>query len=122
MKKIVIVLSLLCLFFLGGVCGFAFALRIVKNSLNEEHIVNQRIAEETRRLKLTPEQLDNAKPSYSQFKQDLVTVKRDAFQAIAKVAMTQSLELAKLLTSEQLDEFKTLSDERRVKFEKLMKP
>ncbi len=94
----------------------------MKNSLNEEYIVNQRIAEETRRLKLSPAQMGEAKPSYEQFKQDLVAVKRDAFQSIAKAAVTQSLELAQLLTADQLEEFKKLSDERRVKFEKMMKP
>jgi aspartate oxidase len=122
MKKLVIVFSLLCLFLLGGVCGFAVAVRMARNSLNEEHVVNQRMAEETRRLKLTPQQLDKAIPSYQQFKQDLVTVKQDTLQAIARVAVMQSLELSKLLTADQLEEFKKLSDERRIKYEKMMKP
>lgn len=122
MKKIIIIVSLVCLFFLGGICGFSIAARIVKNSLNEDYIVKQRMIEETRRLNLTPEQLNLAKASYEQFKQDLVSVKRDTLQSIAKAAISQSLELAKLLTEEQLEEFKKLSDERRVKFEKLMKP
>ena len=60
MKKILIVISLLFLFLFGGVCGFTVSLRMFKNSLNEENMVNQRIAEETRRLQLTPEQLEKA--------------------------------------------------------------
>ena len=122
MRKLIIVVSLICLFLFGGVCGFAVAVRIVKKSLDEEHVVSQRIAEETRRLKLTPEQIDQAMPSYSQMKQELVAVKQDTFQAIARTAITQSTELAKILTSEQLDEFKKLNDERRTKFEKMLKP
>ena len=122
MRKLIIVVSLICLFLFGGVCGFAVAVRIVKKSLDEEHVVSQRIAEETRRLKLTPEQIDQAMPSYNQMKQELVAVKQDTFQAIARTAITQSTELAKILTSEQLDEFKKLNDERRTKFEKMLKP
>lgn len=122
MRKLVIVASLICLFLFGGVCGFAIAVRIIKQSLNEGHVVSQRIAEETRRLKLTPDQRDKAKPSYDQLKQDLVAVKRDTLQAIARAAYTQSAELAEILTPEQLDEFKKLSEERRTKFEKMLKP
>ena len=48
MKKIIIIVSLVCLFFLGGICGFSIAARIVKNSLNEEYIVNQRMIEDSR--------------------------------------------------------------------------
>lgn len=122
MRKLVTVVSLICLFLLGGVCGFFIAVRIVKKSLDEVHVVSQRIAEETRRLKLSPEQVDKAMSSYTQMKQDLVAVKQDTFQAIARAAITQSNELAKILTTEQLDEFEKLNEERRIKFEKMLKP
>lgn len=122
MKKILIVVSLLCLFLFGGVCGFAVALRIFRNSLNEENIVNQRIAEETRRLELTPEQLEKAKPAYDQLKEDLSAVKREALRSIAQAAVTQTVELSKVLTPEQMDKLQKLSEERRVKFEKMVKP
>lgn len=122
MKKILIVVSLLCLFLFGGVCGFTVALRIFKNSLNEENMVNQRIAEETRRLQLTPEQLEKAKPAYDQLKKDLSEVKRETLRSIAQAAVTQTIELSKVLTSEQMDKLQKLSEERRVKFEKMVKP
>jgi hypothetical protein len=122
MKKILIAFSLFLLFLFGGVCGFTVALRMFKNSLNEENIVNQRIAEETRRLQLTPEQLEKAMPAYDQLKRDLSEVKRETLRSIAQAAVTQTMELSKVLTSEQMDKLKKLSDERRVKFEKLTKP
>jgi uncharacterized membrane protein len=122
MKKLLIAVLLLFLFLFGGVCGFTVALRMSRNSLNEESMVNQRIAEETRRLKLTPEQLENAKPAYDQLKRDLAEVKRETRQKIAQVSVAQTLELSKILTSEQMDKLQKLCDERRTKFEKMMKP
>jgi uncharacterized membrane protein len=122
MKKLLIAVSLLCLFLFGGVCGFTVALRIFKNSLSEENMVNQRITEETRRLQLTPEQVEKAKPAYDQLKKDLSEVKHEAVRSIAQAAVTQTIELSKVLTAEQMDKLEKLNDERRVKFEKLMKP
>jgi len=122
MKKILIVVSLLFLFLFGGVCGFTVALRMFRNSLNEESMVNQRIAEETRRLQLTPEQLEKAKPAYDQLKRDLAEVKRETRQKIAQASVAQTLELSKILTSEQMDKLQKLCDERRTKFEKMVKP
>jgi uncharacterized membrane protein len=122
MKKLLIAVSLLCLFLFGGVCGFTLALRIFKNSLNEESMVNQRIAEETRRLQLTPEQLEKAKPAYDQLKRELSEVKRETIRGIAQAAVTQTMELSKVLTSEQMDKLEKLSQERRAKFEKIVKP
>jgi uncharacterized membrane protein len=122
MKKLLIVISLMFLFLFGGVCGFTVALRMFKNSLNEENMVNQRIAEETRRLQLTPEQLEKAKPAYEQLKRDLSEVKRETLRSIAQAAVTQTMELSKVLTSEQMDKLQKLSEERRIKFEKLVKP
>jgi Spy/CpxP family protein refolding chaperone len=122
MKKLLIVLSLMCLFLFGGVCGFAVAINLVKKSLNEENIVNQRINEETRRLQLTPEQLEKVKPAYDQLKNDLSEVKRETLRSIAQAVVTQTIELSKVLTPEQTDKLQKLSEERRVKFEKMVKP
>jgi Spy/CpxP family protein refolding chaperone len=122
MKKLLIVLSLMCLFLFGGVCGFAVAINLVKKSLNEENIVNQRINEETRRLQLTPKQLEKVKPAYDQLKNDLSEVKRETLRSIAQAVVTQTTELSKVLTPEQTDKLQKLSEERRVKFEKMVKP
>lgn len=80
------------------------------------------MAEETRRLQLTPEQLEKAKPAYEQLLRELTEVKRQTLRSIAQAAITQTTELSKVLTSEQMDKLQKLSDERRVKFEKLMNP
>lgn len=122
MKKLTIIGSLVALFIFGGVCGFAVAVGIVKRSLNEAHFVQQRMAEESKRLKLTPEQIERAGPSYEQMKQDMVKVKSDAVLAITEAAIKQGRDLAALLTPEQLSEFRKLTDERRARFEKKAKP
>ena len=85
-------------------------------------MVNQRIEEETRRLQLTPEQLEKAKPAYDQLKRDLSEVKRETLRSNAQAAVTQTMELSKVLTSEQMVKLQKLSEERRLKFEKIVKP
>ncbi|MBX7209968.1 MAG: hypothetical protein K1X78_16745 [Verrucomicrobiaceae bacterium] len=121
-KKLIIAASLVALFVFGGVCGFAVAVGIVKRTLNEEHFIEHRISEDTGRLKLTPEQVAKARPSYDQLRQDLGKAKADAVLAIVDAAVKQARELAPLLTPEQQKEFKILSDERRLRFEKKAKP
>lgn len=121
-KKLIIISSLIALFIFGGVCGFAVAVSIVKKSLSEEHFVQHRMSEESRRLKLTPEQIEKAKAGYDQLKQDLTRVKSDTVLAISAAAIKQAGELSAILTPAQLDEFKKLNDERRARFEKTIKP
>lgn len=118
MKTLTITLSLLALFILGGVCGFAVAAGIVKNTLNEEHLVEQRMNEESRRLHLTTAQIEKAKPGYDQLRRDLSKVKADTIAAITEAVIKQGADLAAILSTEQQAEFKKLIDERRARFEK----
>lgn len=122
MKKFYIVISLIGLFILGALFGVGLALPFAKKLLSEDHFVQQRMKEEARRLRLTPEQVEKAGPTYEQLRQDLAKIKNDTLTAIAQASIRQSTELAGLLTPEQIEEFKKLGDERRVKFEKFMKP
>ena len=122
MKKFYIICSLIGLFFLGVLFGIGLAFPFAKKLLSEEHFVQHRMAEEVKRLKLTPEQVEKSKPIYDQLKQDLAKIKSDTLTAITQASIRQSTELAGLLTPEQIEEFKKLGDERRVKFEKFMKP
>ena len=76
--------SLIALFVFGGVCGFAVALRVVKNTLSEQHFIQQRMGEDSERLKLTPEQVEKAKPTYDQMQKDLTKVKEDAVLIVSE--------------------------------------
>lgn len=122
MKRLTIIASLLALFLSGGVCGFAVAVRIVKNTLNEQHWVQERAKEERKRLKLTPDQIAKAQPSYDELQKALAKAREDTVIAITTAAMKQGRGLAELLTPTQLEEFKTLNEERRKRFEKASKP
>ena len=122
MKKFYIICSLFALFILGALFGIGLALPFAKKLISEDHFVQHRMSEEVKRLKLTPEQVEKSKPIYDQLRQDLAKIKNDPLTAIAPASIRQSTELAGLLTSEQIEEFKKLGDERRVKFEKFMKP
>lgn len=122
MKRLTIIASLLALFIFGGVCGFAVAVRIVKNTLNEQHWVHERAKEESKRLKLTPDQIAKAQPSYDELQKALAKAREDTVTAITTAAMKQGSALAELLTPVQLEEYKTLNEERRKRFEKASKP
>ncbi|WP_395737309.1 hypothetical protein [Prosthecobacter sp.] len=122
MKKFSIVISLFGLFILGALFGVGLALPFAKKLISEDHFVQQRMKEEIKRLKLTPEQIEKSKPIYDQLRQDLAKIKNDTLVSIAQASIRQSTDLAGLLTPEQIEEFKKLGDERRVKFEKFMKP
>ena len=122
MKKLYIIASLLGLFILGALFGIGLALPFAKKLISEDHFVTQRMKEEAKRLKLTPEQVEKAKPAYDQLKQDLAKIKADTLIAIGQASIRQSTELALILTPEQIEEYKKLGDERREKFEKFMKP
>ena len=122
MKKFYIICSLFALFILGALFGIGLALPFAKKLISEDHFVQHRMSEEAKRLKLTPDQVEKSKPIYDQLRQDLAKIKNDTLTAIAQASIRQSTELVGLLTPEQIEEFKKLGDERRVKFEKFMKP
>lgn len=122
MKKFYIILSLIGLFILGALFGIGLALPFTKKFISEDYFVSQRMKEESKRLKLAPEQVEKSKPIYDQLKQDLAKIKADTLTAIAQASIRQSTDLALLLTPEQIEEFKKLGDERREKFEKFIKP
>lgn len=121
MRRLIIIASLFALFVFGGVCGFALAMKVVKNTLNEQRWVSDRRKEEVKRLKLTPEQMAKAQPSYDVLQQSLSKVKDDTIAGITVAAAKQAAELAALLTPEQLLEFKKLSEERARRNDKMSK-
>lgn len=122
MKKLTIIASLVALFILGAICGLALAVPFARKLLSEDRLVQQRMAEEKKRLKLTAEQVEKAKPVYDALKSDLAKVKADALAGVTQAALRQAGDLAAILTPQQIEEYKKLGEERRARFEKLIKP
>ena len=114
-----IILSLSALFFLGGVCGYAFSNRQTdrpaKKANWEEHWVELRLNEDIDRLKLTPEQVAQARPSYEQLLAELRKVREQTARGVFRAVSTHGRTLSQQLTPDQRQAFAKLSEERRAR-------
>ena len=115
-----IVLSLAGLFFLGGVCGYAVSNRQTERFSTkanwEDRWTELRIREDIERLKLTPEQAAQARPSYDQLLADIRKVREQTAHGIFRAVSTQGRTLSEQLTPEQRQEYLKLTEERRARF------
>lgn len=115
-----IILALVALFLLGGVCGYAFSNRPVDQADAkarwEESWTEARLREDIERLKLTPEQVAQARPLYDQLLADIGKVREQTARGIFRAVTTQGRALTEQLTPEQRQEFQKLSEERRARF------
>jgi hypothetical protein len=116
-----IILSLFTLFLLGGVCGYAFSNRQADSSAVkapwEERWMELRIREDIERLKLTPEQVAQARPSYDQLLADIRRVREQSVRGIFRAVSSQGRSLSEQLTPEQRQEYLKLTEERRSRFQ-----
>jgi hypothetical protein len=116
-----IILSLVTLFLLGGVCGYAFSNRQADSSAAkapwEERWMELRIREDIERLKLTPEQVAQARPSYDQLLVDIRRVREQSVRGIFRAVSSQGRSLSEQLTPEQRQEYLKLTEERRSRFQ-----
>src|SRR4051812_36888136 len=114
-----IILALAALFFLGGVCGYAFSNRqtdrAATNARWEDRWVDQRLQEDITRLKLTPEQVAQSRPSYDQLLADVRQVREQTARGIFRAVSAHRQTLSEQLTPEQREEFQKLSAERRAR-------
>src|SRR4051794_4965930 len=115
-----IILALAALFFLGGVCGYAFSNRKTEDGWVrerqptwEDRWVEQRLREDIERLKLTPEQIAQTRPSYDQLLADVRLVREQTARGIFRAVSAHRQTLSEQLTPEQRQEFQKLSEERR---------
>src|SRR4051812_16904655 len=115
-----IILALAALFFLGGVCGYAFSNRQVEDSWVrerqltwEERWVEQRQREDLERLKLTPEQVAQTRASYDQLLADVRQVREQTARGMFRAVSSHRQTLSEQLTPVQRAEFQKLSEERR---------
>ena len=115
-----ILLSLAALFVLGGVCGYAFANRqtdrLATKARWEERWIELRVREDIVRLKLTPEQIAQARPSYDQLLADIRKVQEQTAHGIFRAVSAQGRTLSEQLTPEQHEEYLKLTEERRARF------
>jgi Spy/CpxP family protein refolding chaperone len=115
-----VILSLAALFLLGGVCGYAVSNRQTERFSTkanwEERWMELRIREDIERLKLTPEQAAQARPSYDQLLADIRKVREQTARGIFRAVSTQGRTLSEQLTPEQREEYLKLTEERRARF------
>jgi Spy/CpxP family protein refolding chaperone len=114
-----VILCLAALFLLGGVCGYAFSNRQADRAATstrwEDRWVEQRLQEDIQRLKLTPEQIAQARPAYDELLADVRKVREQTARGIFQAVSTQRRSLSEQLTPEQRAEFQKLSEERRAR-------
>jgi Spy/CpxP family protein refolding chaperone len=115
-----VVLCLTALFLLGGVCGYALSTRQTDRRAPkaawEEHWTQLRLREDIERLKLTPEQVAQARPSYDQLLADIRKVREQTARGIFRAVSAQGRMLSEQLTPEQREEYLKLTEERRSRF------
>ena len=115
-----VILCLIVLFLLGGVCGYSFSNRQVERPSSkvrwEEQWLDLRQREDIARLKLTPEQVAQARASYDQLLADLRKVREQTAHGIFRAVSAQGQALSQQLTPEQRDGFQKLTEERRARF------
>ena len=115
-----IIVSLVALFLLGGVCGYAFANRqperLATKAHWEERWIELRVREDIVRLKLTPEQVAQSRPSYDQLLADIRKVREQTAHGIFRAVSAQGRTLSEQLTPEQRQEYLKLTEERRARF------
>lgn len=115
-----IILSLAALFLFGGVCGYALSNRQTSAPATEarweERWLELRLQEDIERLKLTPEQVTQARPSYDQLLTDIQKVRAQTARGIFRAVSTQGRTLSEQLTAEQRQEYLKLTEERRSRF------
>lgn len=117
-----IILSLIALFFLGGVCGYVFAdhqpdLPPSKGHW-EEQWMELRMREDVERLKLTPEQVGQVRPTYDQLLADIRRLREQTARGLFRAVSAQGRTLSEQLTAEQREEYQKLTQERRARFQR----
>lgn len=117
MKRAKIIVCLVALFLFGGVCGAVLTARWARQSAQRVHWehrwIHERMTEDATRLKLTPEQIEKARPLYDQMLADLRKIREDAGRSIIDAGVQHARNLAQVLTPEQQQEFQKLSEQRR---------
>ncbi len=114
-----IAVLLLALFVMGVVTGAALTVAIVKKKIAENDNwqgMTYRLYKQ--RLKLTPEQEEKLRPTFTLAGEELRAVRRETMRDIFGIIRRVNVEVEKELTPEQLVEFDKLREEIRTRMEK----
>lgn len=126
MKRAKIIVCLAALFLLGGVCGAVLSVRWARQAAQRAHWedrwIQERMSEDAARLKLTPEQIEQARPLYDQMLADIRRIREDAGRSIIEAGAQHARNLAQVLTPGQQQDFQKLSEERRARWLKPKTP
>jgi Spy/CpxP family protein refolding chaperone len=122
MRKWKIILALAAIFLTGAVTGGVFALGMVKQAVDKKINPGRWPASllETyqKRLKLTPEQIEQMRPVIEESRREWTATVRNAVGSYAAIIRQVDEQLAPLLTPEQKAEHERLREEVRARFRK----
>jgi hypothetical protein len=114
-----ILLSLVALFGLGGLCGYAMSNRVqsgrpawTRSQAWTERWIEHRMAQDFARLDATPEQQAALRSSYEQLLSDFNAIQAEASAKVAEAFKRHGTEVWKELTPEQRDVMRQTNQER----------
>lgn len=114
-----ILLSLVALFGIGGLCGYAMSNRVqsgrpawTRSQEWTERWIEQRMTQDFARLDATPEQQAALRSSYEQLLSDFNAIQAEASAKVAEAFKRHGTEVWKELTPEQRDVMRQTNQER----------
>ena len=114
-----IIVTLVVLFGLGGLCGYAMSVRIhsgrpawTRSQQWAERWLEQRMAQDFARIDATPEQQAKLKPSYDRLLSDFNAIQQESAQKVTEAFKRHGLDMWKQLTPEQRETLRQTNQER----------
>jgi hypothetical protein len=114
-----IIISLVVLFGIGGLCGYAMSARVHSGrpawTRSEEWTrrwLEQRMAQDFARIDATPEQQAKLKPSYDRLLSDFNAIQQESAQKVTDAFKRHGLDMWKQLTPEQREIIRQTNQER----------
>lgn len=114
-----IIFSLVVLFGLGGLCGYAMSARVHSSrpawTRSEEWTrrwLEQRMAQDFARIDATPEHQAKLKPSYDRLLSDFNAIQQESAQKVTDAFKRHGLDMWKQLTPEQREIIRQTNQER----------
>lgn len=114
-----IIITLVVLFGLGGLCGYAMSARIhsgrpawTQSQKWAERWLEHRMTQDFARIDATPEQQAKLKPSYDRLLSDFNAIQAEASAKVADAFKRHGLDMWKQLTPEQREILRQTNQER----------
>jgi len=114
-----IIITLVVLFGLGGLCGYAMSARIhsgrpawTQSQKWAERWLEHRMTQDFARIDATPEQQAKLKPSYDRLLSDFNAIQQESAQKVTDAFKRHGLDMWKQLTPEQREIIRQTNQER----------